>query len=482
MRGYSRYLAFLVPLFALGTIAAQEEEEGEAEGFAPVIEAPAFAARLSGGFNYDLLRSPLDVSFEYPKGYLGLNMPFRFVVPKNIMGQMSETVSGYLAEDGDPFEPRASARQHANTSFMVDVPMLGGVASFANTQNMYLRYENILGAPHLTIPVESESMDLFLRGAINVPLDLTLGWESMTFGYAHKVNDKFRLAFNLHRHSFHFDLRARVDVDLLGYLKVTSLGGEGEGEEDMASSLGAQRPQPVDYSSDRMYGTAEGSYAVNVWSPTIALKYWRLSLVSRFGVDTKAEGRLEAAYSLPIFLTRDFQAEDEQFFIDNQERIRNNETHSFHYSSDEDLAWKLPSGHTLAFDIVKEKLSLSYTKIFGDIEMRLPNIVETVVSDQSGEVQTDTVNFDIGVSVDHVLLISGNFDHAFFNLGIFGMDFRFADQRDLLEQIEQMPNFGGGMMLPILTFGTTMGEKMRLLLEVDLLPLSAVKTGIVYYF
>jgi hypothetical protein len=478
MQGYGRYPALLLPLFVVGVIAAREpaQEEGESQEFMPVIDAPAFAAELSGGFNYDLLRNPLDVSFQRPRGYLSLNVPFRFVAPKNIMNQMSESVSDFLAEDGDPFEPQASARQHANTSFMVDVPMFGGVASFANTQNMYLRYKNILGAPEMTIPFESEGMDLFLRGAINVPLELTMGWESMTFGYAYKVNDMFRLAFNLHRHTFHFDLRSRVDVDLLGRLKVDMAGDEGT-----QSPMAAQEFD-VNYPSEETHGAAEGSYAVAVWSPTIALKYWRLSLVSRFGVDTKAEGRLKGEYRLPIILTRDFQVQDEQFLLDNQERIRNNEIHTFEYESKEDLGWKLPSGHTLAFDIVKEKLSLSYTKIIGDIEMRLPDIVETITSEQTGEEQTDTVDFNIGVTVDHILLISGNFNHAFFNVGIFGMDFRFADKQNLLEQIEQMPTFGGGMMLPVLGFGTTMGEKMRLLLEVDLLPLSAIKTGIVYHF
>ncbi|MBD3316701.1 MAG: hypothetical protein GF344_13010 [Chitinivibrionales bacterium] len=475
MHGYCGY-RFILVLF-LVVSAAVAEEEGDSEEFAPVIESPAFQAEVSGGFNYDLLRNPLNVSFEQPRGYLALNMPFRFVAPDNMMSQMSEGVSDFLAEDGEPFEPKASASQHTNTSFLVDVPMFGGVASFASTQNMYLRYENILGAPEMTIPVESENMDLFLRGATNVPLTLTMGWESMSFGYAFRAGEKLRFACNLHRHTFHFDLRAKVGVDLLGNLTVKVP----EGDEE-SNPLGAQRAQTVNYSSDQMYGNAEGTYSVAVWSPTVAVKYSRISLVSRFGVDTKAEGKLNAAYSLPIFLTRDFQTEDEDFFLDNQERIRNNETHSFHYATDEDLGWKLPSGHTLAFDIVKEKLSLSYTKLFGDIEMNLPNIVETIVSDQSGEGQRDTVDFDVGVTVDHVLLISGGFNHAFFNLGIFGMDFRFGDEENLLEKIEALPNFGGGTMLPILTFGTTMGSKMRLLLEVDLLPLSAVKTGIVYHF
>jgi hypothetical protein len=39
------------------------------------ITLPTVEVRLGIGFNYDLLRDPFDVSFEYPRGYFGLNLP-----------------------------------------------------------------------------------------------------------------------------------------------------------------------------------------------------------------------------------------------------------------------------------------------------------------------------------------------------------------------------------------------------------------------
>ena len=39
------------------------------------IKLADFSAKLSIGFNYDLLRDPTSVSFEYPRGYLGFNIP-----------------------------------------------------------------------------------------------------------------------------------------------------------------------------------------------------------------------------------------------------------------------------------------------------------------------------------------------------------------------------------------------------------------------
>ena len=104
-----------------------------------------------------------------------------------------------------------SARQNPNATVRVEVPMLGGVGSFSNTQNMYLNYQNVLGNPDIFVNPQNlgEGVNFLLRGTVNVPMDLTLYWETMTFGYAYKLNKFFTFALNLHRHVFSLDLRGK---------------------------------------------------------------------------------------------------------------------------------------------------------------------------------------------------------------------------------------------------------------------------------
>ncbi|HEX7510833.1 MAG TPA: hypothetical protein VF335_06005, partial [Chitinivibrionales bacterium] len=39
------------------------------------LSPPTLNAKLTFGFNYDILRAPTDVSFDYAKGTLGFNFP-----------------------------------------------------------------------------------------------------------------------------------------------------------------------------------------------------------------------------------------------------------------------------------------------------------------------------------------------------------------------------------------------------------------------
>ena len=68
---------------------------------------PSLNAKITIGFNYDLLRPPTDVSFDYAKGYVGINIPFEQsgLVPKatadNIWSQMSKQLSQNPAKRGN---------------------------------------------------------------------------------------------------------------------------------------------------------------------------------------------------------------------------------------------------------------------------------------------------------------------------------------------------------------------------------------------
>lgn len=464
------------------------------------IKLPSFDAGLSVGFNYDLLRAPTDISFEYPKGFLGFNIPIEksFNI-RDIATYINPAVDSIFSDttifsDGETFRPKGVAKQNSNITVRVDVPMLGGVASFANTQNFYLNYRNALGNPAVYVNPDSlmDGVSFLMRGTISVPVDLKMSWETMTFGYAYRINPYFTLALNLNRHLFTMDLRARGDIDILGRLKYeNSPGGE-------AVAAGVSINQELDYSSDKFYGRAYGHYEAECWTPTLGLKAWRFTVTSRFGLETRAKGGFHAGYSIPFFvdpvtfeLAYDF--EDSDLFNDpefRQDLIKNAADSVTYTTKDKDgkepgMLWKIPTGLTLSFDIAPEILSISYTKIFGDIRMKIDQITREKRAMESGSTrsgQYDTLTLDAGVSVDHVIMLQCKIFHSFLNIGVFGIDFRYDDKENLLGNNMPYMHMGSMAMLPVLNLGTTIGSKLQLLIELDVAPLPAFKTGVFYYF
>ena len=152
---------FSVLLSVIAQVCAQDIS---VEDLGASVKLPAFNARLGVGFNYDLLRDPTSVSFEYPRGYIGFNLPIAYNMDlRQFMNYIDPAIDSLffdstLFSNQRDFQPRASARQNANISVKVDVPMFGGVATFANTQNFLLSYSNALGNPEIFInPTESSS-------------------------------------------------------------------------------------------------------------------------------------------------------------------------------------------------------------------------------------------------------------------------------------------------------------------------------------
>jgi hypothetical protein len=465
---------------------------------APIQELPSVQAGLSIGFDYDLLYPPTEVPWDYPRGYIGLNIPFQ----KNFSGldiarKYAPAIDTIFADTsiikgGQDYQPKTSGKQNPNSTVRVDVPMLGGVGTFSNTQNFYLNYVNTLGNPNLFFVPESlaRGVSLLLRGTVNVPLEMTMGWETMTLGYAYKVNKYFAFAINLHRHMFTFDLDGAVSVDVLGKLKYDPAAATGVGGNSMAS---APREFDLDYSSRKVNGTLRGHYEAEAWSPTFGVEAWRFTLTARLGVDARAKGRLLAAYSLPFFLdprtfktTVDFGQTDQ--IAAHLNDFASNATDSIKYVCDDDLRWKMPQAYTLSFDLVPHHLNLSYTKLFGEVSLLLPNIrtehSTSGVPDSVG--QRDTVSLDVGVTVDHVILLSGTWDWVFFNLGIFTIDFRSNNVNHILG--DAIPSnlswmkLGKSPMLPVLNLGSAIGTRLQLVLELDVLPLPALKAGVKYFF
>lgn len=495
-----RILGITGLLFIVITGKLSGAEDISVEDLNAQVRFPSFDAKISLGFNYDMLRAPTDVSFEYPKGFLGFNIPieksfnlrdFATYLNPAIDSVFSDTT---MFSDGETFRPKGVAKQNSNITVRVDVPMLGGVASFSNTQNFYLNYQNALGNPAVFISPDSlmDGLSFLMRGTINVPVDLKTSWETMTFGYAYRINPFFTVALNLNRHLFNIDLRARGDIDILGRLKYENSQGDGN------AAAGISINQELDYSSDKFYGRAYGHYEAECWTPTLGLKAWRFTVTSRFGLKKRAKGKFYAGYSIPFFvdpvtfeLLYDF--DDPELFNDpefRQNLIRNAADSVIYTTKDENgkepgMFWQIPTGLTLSFDVFPEVLSISYTKIFGEIKMRIDQIAREKRALESGSTrigQFDTLSLDAGVSVDHVVILQCRIYRAFLNIGVFGMDFRHEDKENLLGSKMPYMHMGSMAMLPIFNFGTTIGSKLQLLIEMDVVPLPAFKTGFYYYF
>ena len=234
----------------------------------------------------------------------------------------------------------------------------------------------------------------------------------------------------------------------------------------------------------------------------LAFRAWRFSFVSRFGIDTKAHGSFLAKYTLPFFIdpvtfTSKYDFNDPDIINDPEIRqgLLANASDSITYSSrkrsgegyrESDLEWKMPTALTFGFEILPEKIKFSYTKMFGDISMKLDRIAReqrTSDSAASGSLLNDSLVIDYGITVDNVMVLEFNLFNSYLNLGVFSMDFRYADSTNLIgKNLPSEVKFGDAALLPIVSLGTARGTKMQLLLQLDVLPLPGVKTGIFYYF
>ncbi|MBD3421218.1 MAG: hypothetical protein GF398_13965 [Chitinivibrionales bacterium] len=450
------------------------------------VETPFVETSISLGFNYDWLRPPTSVSFEYPKGYLGFNIPFeQSVNPLDIYRSFDPVVDSMFADtnfliNGEEFKPTATARQSPNYTLRVDVPALGGVCSFSNIENVSLSYLNQLGVPgsQAGSEIKDQGVSFFTRGVISVPVSFDASWETMTFGYAYRVNRQLTFAFNLHRHIFRLNMRAKIGVELLGYADI---------DQDVV-----RERINLDYS---LGGSADANYSAEAWSPSFGIRYWRFTWTSRFGIDTKAKGSLFADYTLPFFVDPEtFEVTlTESQLLDPAviSQLAQSDTVKYTHKSTETMTWKMPQGHTVAFDIIRDKLTLSYTKTVGNLETSLNNIWRVKNENEDSLTSSvDTIDLKFGITTDNMILLSGNFRNAFFNIGIFTLDMQFDQEKKVasralkqaLPDAYQYITLGDAPMLPVLNFGSALGTKMQLLLELDVLPLLALKTGVIYYF
>jgi hypothetical protein len=480
------------------------------------INLPSFDARLSMGFNYDLLRSLTDVSFTYPVGYFGLNLPLApggNLLSRQMVDDIFENQDMFKTPDN--FKPTTGAGQNANSTVRVDVPMLGGVGSFAYTQNFRFNFSTAFGGSSVietVVPIGGDDSDfdgfLALRGALRMPLSVSMGWETMTFGYAYRVNNNDDLIFavNLHRHLFSMDMRLRADIDLLGHVNIkgTIDPGMGMAPQDIVLPGG----DLIDFSSDKCNGSAQGRYRAEAWTPSLGVKWWRLRLDSRFGLNVKAKGSAKGGFVVPQLINLENPRLDDvqkKFtnFGDSLSKLPPEEVlgyvsdfmsdaiprelDSVYYSIDETMHWNMPQGHTITFDIVRDRLSLSYTKTFGEINLKITDVVRETnhqFTEADSWLSYEVLGVDLGVRIDHILMLHYRGPSFFANVGIAGLEAR-SDGNYAMRDLD-LPKFlrwgDVTMGLPVLSGGFLVGTRLQLQLEANVLPLPALKTGVNYYF
>jgi len=521
MRRIGILAAVIAVTLAAAAPAAAPDKPDASDGIS--LTAPSFDVRLSLGFNYDLLRSLTDVSFDFPVGYMGLNLPL--APGGNILSQdMVDRIfdDGSMFKTPENYKPTAGAGQSANTTIRVDVPMLAGVGSFAYTQNFNFDFGTALGGASLIntyVPIgglgsgTEDAGYLSLRGALRLPLSINMGWETMTFGYAYRVNNRDDLVFalNLHRHLFSMDTRLRADIDILGHVDIKQNVDLGGSTAPMDLSL---KGDLINFSSEQCNGSAQGRFNAEAWTPSVGVKWGRFRLDSRFGLDVKATGAATGKFIVPGFINLEDPSLEEiqkkftgfedslgrlpdekkfQYVVDFMGDAIPRELDTVKYTVGK-MRWKMPQGHTLSFDILQNKvnsspvLSVSYTKTFGEINLAITGITRETnipLSDTSSSWLADSLlSVDLGVKVDHIFMLHLRTRAFFANLGLAGLEARQGDNY-ALKDIEGLSVLRLGdvtMALPVLSAGLTLGTRLQLQLEANILPLPALKTGVNYYF
>ncbi len=447
------------------------------------IETDTASVRLgvNVGFNYECLFDPTAVSFEKPDGRMVFNVPFVVPFSDNVGEILSQSLDGSFN-----LKPEVEAGQKLNLGLKVNVPMMGGVCTFSYNNNVDLDYMTVLGNANIKADTTMEdentgaNIGFVLKGAANIPIGLKLGWRVMSFGYAYEPVPNLVLAVGAYRHMFEFEGEANVAVDLLGNTSVSISTGSALG--DISTEI------PINYSSRDVYGYADADYSADAWSYSFGIKYWRFSLVSRFGLNTKAKGTFDAAYSLPFFYDpKTFKSKLEGDKLDSlimtsefQNDLILSRTDSIIYHSKNDAEWRLPTGHTFSFDLVKRKLFISYTKVVGDIELK------HIYEGNDGDIKDTTDNrndLDLGIKIDNIVLLGGRFSSANFTIGLFTMDVRVFDNENIIgNSLPSDLQILGAPTLPVLRLGSAIGSTIKLLVHADILPLPSFKTGLIYNF
>ncbi|MDR0303427.1 MAG: hypothetical protein LBH98_01470 [Chitinispirillales bacterium] len=423
------------------------------------------------GFNYDYLKSPFDVDFETAKGFYSVNIPVRFTLEgESVVDEIFSNVSENFT-DGEYFMPNMSARQYANTTIKVDVPMLWGVCSFSHVNVMSMRYENMTGIPSFGYYSKVDNdFDLFLSGNINTPLNFSLGWESMSFGYVYKFKKLAMVGLNLHRHHFYFRAGGNINIDMSGHV--------------LANLQESELKIPFRYS---LKNPISGEYSLERWTPSFAMRIWNFDFFAKIMFTDYAKGALSGSYAVPFFVdasnfTINEKINTADYIIENiqNNNFMDNGKDTVYLYTNNNIKWQLPSVLTLKYCIIPDHLWISYSKFIGKTSLEL---VDKSFSNET-EFLKDGLDLRTNVRLDHLILLNGKVGWFYGSLGIISINADFQNERNLLKSKDAdfFVPYGNGVMLPTLSGGGIIGTKLQFLLELNLLPLTALKTGLVYNF
>lgn len=477
------FLPFLALLLSIQIPSAQ-----------PLLLIGKADAELSGAFSYEFLNSPLSHSFREGRAQVSLNLPF------NASAQ-AQRLLGEVA-DSAVVIPELFARvsQHLNAHVDVSTPVFGGVAFFAARENASLTVSGALGNARFNLDTTLEGAgSVLLKGSIHMPLLFDMHWRSLSFGYAFRPAPRIELGFQVHKHQFTARTSGDLRPDLSGRI---SVGGD-------AGNTSFQ----VEYPDDKVYGSADGWYEGKAWSPEMAVGLGPVRLVSRMGARMAAKGHMDVTYAVPYFIDPvDFQprfTEPDSFLAsDNLRRLLDGETGKRDIHIKDRLILKLPQSHTLSVEILPGRLSLSYTKVFGQVSIHMETPKE-----KQGETRQDPRNsaaagdfrgddpdtadaggdggesgsmdadgfVDLDLFPDQVICLSAVFGWFHGDIGVHSLNMGYRRENNLLSGLSPL-EWDGDPIVPILDFGFTWGHPLVFSTDFYVSPLPAVRSGVYYAF
>lgn len=419
---------------------------------------------LVGGFSYDFLQSPLDRPFDRSMGKVSINVPINISQPINQL--LSKGAGDFLAFP----DFSTSVQQSLSTSIDISTPFLSGSAYFAVRENASLNIRGNLGNTQIDLAEEDlETGTRFrLRGGMSVPLLFETYWRTLTFGYTMAPTPWVRIGFQFHNHI----AGAKASGDLR-----TSLSG------NLTHTAGPQVVSvDLEYTEDKVYGTVNGSYHGDAWSPEIAIQAGPIYIISRMGLQLDTKGKLTSHSSVPFFI------DDENFALkyteldsfitsSNLPRLLNGDVEEKEYNVQDGLVIRIPQSHTIGATIFPHTLEVSYTKTFGHLEtFALPS--EFNVDSNSFEIR-DILNSQL--AMEHLILIMLKLKWLHINTGLCTFNLSYRDDHNLLSgifpwEIQDDP------LLPILNLGTEIGKKGAFSIDLYISPLPALRTGYRYVF
>lgn len=429
-------------------------------------------AELSGAFSYEFLKSPLSRPFDQGLANVSFNLPFR----------ASAQAQRFLNNSSDSaiVIPDLFARvaQHVNAHVDVSAPLFGGVAFFAARENASLSVAGALGNARFNLDTTLEGTgSILMKGTIHMPLNFSMEWRSLSFGYAFHPAPWMTLGFQIHKHTFIARTAGDLRPDLSGRIAVG-------GDAGNTSFL-------IEYPDDRVYGTADGRYDGKAWSPELALGVGPVRLVSRMGARMAAKGHLDVAYSVPYFIDPEtfeprFTEPDSFMASENLRRLLDGEVGKRDIHIKDRLILMLPQSHSLSMDLWPGKMAISYSKVFGKVsihtesaERKPPTLGDTATADSNA---VDTEGFvDLDLFPDQVINLAMKFGWFHADLGAHTLNVSYRKEGRLLSGISPL-EWDGDPIVPIFDFGFTWGHPLVFNVDFFVMPLPAVRSGISYAF